>query len=406
MKQPFQLVTPDRLQIREGGGCLSVFGLPFFAAGVFMTLTAIGLVPMRNADGLARPVMALLAIVFTGVGGALVFGRSWTTLDRARREIVKQRGLLIPMHERIVPLHGFTAVTLGFVQGDSDSADRFPIALKAQSGPDLSLCSFTEYAEARACARAVGGHLHLDLEDASTDHPVRLPAGQPDQTLQERLRVGGIPSGDMPRPADTRSHVTREHGVTTIVVPARPLPILLLAGLAVPAGIALLVGPSLWEFFRRTQTPGVVAWFFLSFLGLFLALPTLTLLNGFLRSRRGATLVDVSREVLSIRERGAWRTRTVASVEASDILDIDYSTRDSTLASARRTAEQQVLQAHPTASATTGPRVERMLAALARFGRGKGLTIKTRGGLIAFGQGLEDAEVRYLHAVIVRALSG
>ena len=257
MKQPFQLVTPDRLQIREGGGCLSVFGLPFFAAGVFMTLTAIGLVPMRNADGLARPVMALLAIVFTGVGGALVFGRSWTTLDRARREIVKQRGLLIPMHERIVPLHGFTAVTLGFVQGDSDSADRFPIALKAQSGPDLSLCSLTEYAEARACARAVGGHLHLDLEDASTDHPVRLPAGQPDQTLQERLRVGGIPSGDMARPADTRSHVTREHGVTTIVVPARPLPILLLAGLAVPAGIALLVGPSLWEFFRRTQTPDV-----------------------------------------------------------------------------------------------------------------------------------------------------
>jgi hypothetical protein len=46
-----------------------------------------------------------------------------------------------------------------------------------------------------------------------------------------------------------------------------------------------------------------------------------------------------------------------------------------------------------------------MLAALARFGRGKGLTIKTRGGLIPFGQGLDHAEVRYLHAVIVRALT-
>jgi len=98
------------------------------------------------------------------------------------------------------------------------------------------------------------------------------------------------------------------------------------------------------------------------------------------------------------------RRRTCAA-RSSDILDVDYSTRGSTLASARRTAEQQVLQAHPTASTTTGPRVERMLAALARFGRGKGLTIKTRGGLIAFGQGLEDAEVRYLHAVIVRALT-
>ena len=32
MKQPFQLVSPDRLQIRQGGGCLAMFGLPFFAA--------------------------------------------------------------------------------------------------------------------------------------------------------------------------------------------------------------------------------------------------------------------------------------------------------------------------------------------------------------------------------------
>jgi hypothetical protein len=175
--------------------------------------------------------------------------------------------------------------------------------------------------------------------------------------------------------------------------------------MAIPAGIALVVGPALWEFFRRTRTPDPVAWFFLLFLGLFLALPTMTMLNGFLRSRRGATLVEVSREVLRIRERGAWRTRTVASVETSDILDVDYSTRESTLASARRTAEQHVLQAHPAASTTSGPRVERMLAALARFGRGKGLTIKTRGGLIPFGHGLDDAEVRYLHAVIVRALT-
>jgi hypothetical protein len=404
MKQPFALVTPDRLRITQGGGCLSLFGLPFFAAGVFLILAAAGAVPIRGDDPLVWPVLALLGTVFTAVGGTLVFGRSWTTLDRAQRQVVKQWGLLVPMREQIVPLDGYAAVTLGFVEGDSDSADRFPVALKSHAGPDLPLCSFTAYPEARACAKAVGDHLHLDLEDATTDHPVRRPAGQPELTLQERLRSEGVALADVARPPGARSQVTREHGVVTIVIPVRPHSKLMLATIAVPVVIGLTVGPSLEEFFRRTQTPDPVAWFFLAFLALFVGLPAVSVLYAFLRSRRGATIVDASRQALRIRERGIWRTRTVASVDASDILDVDYSSGESSMASARRTAEQQVLRSHPAAATTLSPRVERMLAALARSARGRGLTVKTRTRLLAFGQGLDDEEVRYLHAAIVRAL--
>ena len=45
-----------------------------------------------------------------------------------------------------------------------------------------------------------------------------------------------------------------------------------------------------------------------------------------------------------------------------------------------------------------------MLSSLARFGKNKGITVKTRTGLTTFGAGLEDAEVRYLHSVVRRAL--
>jgi len=44
----FRQVAPDRLQIREGGGCVSLFGLPFFAAGVFVTLIGLRVVPVTN----------------------------------------------------------------------------------------------------------------------------------------------------------------------------------------------------------------------------------------------------------------------------------------------------------------------------------------------------------------------
>lgn len=50
MNGPVQLVTPDRLRIQEGGGCLSVFGLPFFGAGVLLFLILLRIVPVNNAD--------------------------------------------------------------------------------------------------------------------------------------------------------------------------------------------------------------------------------------------------------------------------------------------------------------------------------------------------------------------
>jgi hypothetical protein len=49
-------------------------------------------------------------------------------------------------------------------------------------------------------------------------------------------------------------------------------------------------------------------------------------------------------------------------------------------------------------------RVERIVVKLARFARGKGITVKTRTGLTTFGEGLDDAEVRYLHSLVRRTL--
>lgn len=410
MARSFQHVTPDRLRIREGGGCIAVFGLPFFIAGVFLILTTLGVVPVGNADKMpafAWPAMILMGVAFTAVGGTLVFGRSWTTIDSTQRTVIKQWGLLVPLRERTFPLGEYTAVTLGFVEGDSDTSDRFPVGLKARAGADLALCSFTAYAESRECAVIVAKHVHLDLEDASTDHPTRLPYSEADRAFQHRMSRERVPQETAIRPADARSEVTLEAGSVRIVIPrSRMHPIALAAGL-IPVAIPLVVAPPLAEFFRRTHTPGPVAWIFLAFIVFFFGiLPVMTLVNAFLRSRRGGTIVVVSPQGIRIQERGAWRTRTVASLDAADILDVDYSTRESTIASARRAAEQKVLESNRSVPAAVGPRTERLVAALARFAKGRGLTVKTRQGLTTFGQGLADDELRYLYSVVRQGLDG
>jgi hypothetical protein len=407
--RPFHLDAPDRLQIREGGGCLSVFGLPFFGAGVFMMLTVAGVIPISNASEMSRwgwLALAGMGLVFTGVGGTLVFGRAWTTLDVTQRLVIRQWGPLIPLHERTHPLTGYSAVTLGFVRGDSDTADRFPVGLKAPSGINLSLCSFTTYATSRACAIAVARHLHVDIEDSTTDHRVDVTPADAERSLREKAGAF-IQEVAAPQPVETRSTVTQEPDGVRIDIPFPTMhPAGALAGL-IPLAIPVLGVPWLLDFFRQTRTPDVFGWVFIGFLIVgFGVLPAMTVVSAFRRSRRGGTIVRVSPRRLQIQERGAWRTRSVASIEAADILDVDYSTHESAAAWARLTAEQQAMGSTGSASAAVGPRTGRLLMWLTRLAKSRGLTVKTRTGLTSFGEGLGDEEVRYLHVVIVRTLQG
>jgi hypothetical protein len=137
--RPFHHDAPDRLKIREGGGWISVFGLPFFSAGIFMLLAVTAIIPVSNSGDM--PPWGWFAL--TGMGPGVHRGRcrvrirsSLTTLDVTRRLVIKQWGLLIPLRERTYPLNAYSAVTLGFVRGDSDTAINSLSA--SQRKPDLT----------------------------------------------------------------------------------------------------------------------------------------------------------------------------------------------------------------------------------------------------------------------------
>ena len=374
-----------------------------------MILSVAGVIPFSNASDMPRwgwLALAFMAVVFTGVGGTFVFGRAWTTLDVTRRLVIKQWGLLIPWRERTFPLTGYSAVTLGFVRGDSDTADKFPIGLKAQTGANLPLCSFTTYAESRACAIVVARHLHLDIEDSTSDHPVRVTPADAERSFRERADQSPVEAA-VAQPANARSAVTREPDGVRIDIPHPPTSLIALFAGFIPLIIPVIVVPWMLNFFRHTNTPGAIGWVFAAFVTIFFGLlPVMTALNAFRRSRRGGTIVSVSPRGIHIQERGAWRTRQTASIEASDILDVDYSTRESAAASTRVAAAQQAMESTGLDSAAVGRRSERLLAWLSTFAKGNGLTVKSRSGLTSFGAGLEDEEIRYLHAVVRRELQG
>src|SRR6185295_4627940 len=117
------------------------------------------------------------------------------------------------------------------------------------------------------------------------------------------------------------------------------------------------------DFFRRTQTPDSFGWMFLGFLMFgFGVLPASSALTTWLRSRLGRTIITISSERLNIHERGIFALRLKTAVASSEIVDVDYSTRESTIASARRATEQRVLaQARSSESVAIGPRTEQLI---------------------------------------------
>ncbi len=411
MRQSFRHIAPDRIEIRQGGGALALFGLPFFGAGVFMLLATIGVIPMSNGSSVSLPGqigLLFMGLVFTAVGGTLSFGRAWTTIDSTRREVIKQYGLLVPMHTDTRSIDEYVAVVVAFVAGDSDSTDQFPVTLRSRAGVDLKLYSSTQYGDARSYATAVATLLRFDFEDATTDHPVRVPAGQADIPLQQRLQMDGL-QNEPARPLNARTEVVRElDGVRIIIPTPRSHPVAYLLAL-IPVGFALAFVSPLFRFFRQTRTPDPVGFIFLGFIMLFFAvLPGMTALNGYLRSRRGRTYITVSPRGIGIQERGAWRTGAVNTLPATEILDIDFSTTESVTTAARLAAEQRVRASSGMASASTqiGPRTQWLLTTLTRFAKGHGITIKTHKGFTTVAKGLDDDETRYVHAIIRRALAG
>jgi hypothetical protein len=412
MRPLFRHIAPDRIQIRQGGGCLAIFGLPFFGAGIFMLLAMLGVVSMSNSGGAPERLgLTFMGLLFTMVGGVLSFGRAWTIVDGTRREVIKQVGLIAPMRSDTRRVDDYTAVVVEFIRGDSDSADKFPVNLKARAGQPLQLCSSTEYGDSRECAIAVAELLRFDFEDATTDHPVRLAPGQAVLPLQQRLQLDGIENESIPRPSDARSDVQRDQDSVRITIPIpRTHPMWIVVCL-IPLIVVMTFFSPLDSFFSQTRTPDPVAWVFLGFLVLsFGVFPTMTVVNGLLRSRRGGTIVTVSSSGIRIQERGAWRLGPVKSLPAAEILDIDFSTSASAAGSARHVAIQQARSSSGGSGSTTspeiGPRTERVLAALSHLVKAGGITVKTLQGLTAFGHGLSDDEIRYLHSIVRRALAG
>jgi hypothetical protein len=390
---PFRQTSAATLELRQSGGWMALFGLPFFLGGVFVALGITGIVPMEPKPGGLRHQLFLLAIslVFLTVGSVLMFGRRWLTIDLGRGTVVREVGLLVPLKRNERLLQEFNAVLLAFEAGDSDSPDRYPVRLRAPAGNNFDVTKPQQFAEARKQAEYLSSFLKLPLADVTTDHETLVSPEHAGDALGERLRSMDGESARPDRPPQMFSQVTESPGSTRIEIGGPKFPLSGVLGIILPAIVLLVAIPVIVRFFFR-EGPGALPAFMI--LMLILGIPSIAAgLNLMVHGSRRRTTVSASPSGLVIEQRGGRRARTI-EVSAADILDVDMSTIEAVLNSRRASTGMPGREPN-----------SRIANALRSWIPSKGIVVKSRQELITFGEGLSAVELRYLTWVLRKALA-
>jgi len=396
----FVQVSPDRLEIKKGGGCLSLFGIPFFAAGIFILLISLRLIPLSNASDMqwwGWIVLAFMGIVFTCVGGVLVFGREWHTIDRTQQRIWIARGLLVPMRGASYSLHDYDSILLQYDAGDSDTAEKYPISLSSSlGGKELLLVNANAYGAAREQAMLLMKFLSLPLSDLTTDHAEFLSVNHKPVSESEAMKE--------PLSVPELSCLVKEgNQELSLALKGKKLsPIHIIGGL-LPLMFFTIFGFKFFQFMVQTQTPVVVRTFFLGFTGLiFVLLPLTGVLNRLLLTRVYTYIMRINIRGVEFETRGLFSRKTIL-IKPQDILGFDFSTQETRWQNVNGLSTRSGINQNQSQSDVT--RIPGWITSLAKLNPSQGIIIKASDGLHYFGSGLPSAEIRYLHFLVVEAFN-
>jgi hypothetical protein len=407
---PFYYKDAGTLEFRSGGGCLSIFGLPFLLAGLFVMQILLGIIPMEGSPGPLPSVFVILfGSVFAAVGAGLVFGRSGIILDRGRGRVVQWWGLLVPMKRSEHMLDAIRHVEMNFNSGDSDSAATWPVCLSGEGiAKPIAVVQPVNFAEARHVAEELSRFLRKPLVDSSTGERVTRDPDRLDESYRDRARRTGEAAAVVPpEPPGMRSRVERAGEGLTLHIPGPPMSGLHYLPALIPLAFA---GAVAWFFLPAILTlpmPDWIRYFFLGFIGLFfIAGPVVSTLLNVLRMKNQFERVTVTKAFLRVEALKQGKRSTV-EIPVDELEDFVAPTTRALM----DTIEVPGMKKVPLGNTGTprmpdGRPVPRFLLSLMKMKGSKGIMARSDKTVVEFAGGLDEAEVAYLFALIRKTIAG
>jgi hypothetical protein len=408
---PFYYKDAGTLELRSGGGCISVFGLPFLLAGLFIMQIPLGLIPVedRPEGPLFSTLIVLFGSVFAAVGSALVFGRSGIILDRGRGRIVQWWGLLVPMKRVEHMLDAIRQVEMDFSRGDKDSADTWPVKLSGEGIPKpITIAQPVDFAEARQVAEELARFLRKPLVDSSTGERVTRDPEHLNESWRDRVRRTQVTEAPVPpEPPGMRTRVERTGDGYVFHIPGPPLSARHYIPVLFPVAFA---GAVAWFFLPALLTlpmPDFIRYVFLGFIGLFfIAAPVVSALLNVLRLKNQFERVTVTKAFLRVETLKQGKRSTV-EIPVDELEDLVAPTTRALMDAVEVPGMKKVpLGNTGTPRMPDGRPVPRFLLSLMNMAGSRGVTARSDKAVAEFAGGLDEAEVAYLFALIRKTITG
>jgi hypothetical protein len=396
----------ERLEKQTGGGCLMLFGLPFFAAGVFMLLVATGVLDTKiEGNQQAAPyVLTFMGLIFSLVGGVLMFGRAGITIDRTMNKVSRWWGILLPMKVTEQSLHHFKHIELNRERRKSgnSSVTVFPVRLKSDGTvKDIEYESSRNYSQARRTAETLSAYLRVNLEDISSGERVVRAYDKLDESLRDKLRSEGAAPSMLSRPHEMRSKVQENYGQLTIDIPStglRPLYLVFFIPALVFIGVVLLFFRPLGKEFGDLSSPEGI--FATVFMALFLGIPILATLVIVMKKVGGGVSVTLDREKLAVRRKGLVGPRTI-EIPVDELEELHRLDPMKGLGTGQgKPADPAQIQKYQSLLSTNSG-LGRLIRALIP----SGIVARSDRREVRFGQGLSTEELNYLHELLTKTLA-
>jgi len=399
---------PDLVETRSGGGCLSIFGLPFLLAGLFVLQTPLRIIPVENFEAIPWFVYIVLGGTFTAVGAVLVFGRTGMILDRRNGLIIRWHGLLVPMKRTEHSLGDVRRVTLTKDSGDSDSPDTYPVRLEGDLVKPVAVCSPTDYHEARRAAKETAAFLSLPLEDSSSGVKVLREPDKLYESFRDRARRLKEDTSRLPDPPFEMKTIIRETGDGLILeIPVRTS---WLSRLLHLVGAALFVGFGLYFFlpFTRLPAPPAVRYALMGvFLVVFILGPLWSVVGKVFPASRNRTVVTVTPASLRVRERIGRKVK-LTEIPSDELQELEMPTMKNMLDTIKLPGglPRQELPDTGVPRLSDGRPVPDSVLWLMKRAGSRGITACGDNASVQFGAGLPEEEMTYLYGLIRKTLIG
>lgn len=408
-KSPFIYKDQATLEIRRGGGCISIFGLPFLLAGLFIMQIPLGIIPMEDSPGaIPSIIIVLFGSIFAAVGTCLVFGRSGIIIDRGRGRVLQWYGLLVPMKRTEYMLDSIRQVEMSFSRGDSDSAATWQVKLSGEEiAKPISVLQPTNFTEARQLAEELSRFLRKPLVDSSTGESVTRDPEHLDESFRDRVRrTGEAVSVLPPEPSTMRSRVERTGDWIIVHIPGQAK-----SGIYyIPVFFSLVfAGIVVWFFLLpiiASPMPGFIRYVFLSFISLFfIAGPVISVLLRVFRLKKEFERIIITKDVLRVEALKQGKHATT-EIPVSELEDLVAPTLREVMNNTETPGMKKVsLGDTGTPRMPDGRPMPSFMLSLIKMVGSKGIIARSDKAVVEFASGLDEAEIAWIFALIRKTIA-